>query len=377
MAQIDAVVVGAGVVGLAVARRLAQAGLEVVIADGETDFGTWTSARNSEVIHAGIYYPPGSLKASLCVRGKALLYDYCSARDVPHRQCGKLIFAAWTDQVSALDAIQAAAEAAGVRDLKRISASDTRSLEPMLDCREALLSPSTGIIDSHAYMRALLADAEAAGAQFARLTRITRLSRCHGGWGIHVESGSGPVAVTPVVVNAAGLTAHLLARETEGLKATDVPAVHYARGVYFTYSGRVPFRHLIYPVPVPGGLGTHLTLDMAGMARFGPDVEWIGDIDYAVNPARHANFLAAARLIWPDIDPDRLAPGYAGIRPKLSGPGEPAADFVISGPSEHGLPGLVNLFGMESPGLTASLAIADAVAQKLDLAAGSMDQGGS
>ena len=256
---------------------------------------------------------------------------------------------------------------AGVADLKRISASDARSLEPMLDCQEALLSPSTGIIDSHAYMWALLADAEAAGAQFARHTRITRLSRCEGGWGIHMESGSGPVAVTSVVVNAAGLTAHLLARETEGLTAADVPNVRYARGVYFTYSGRAPFRRLIYPVPAPGGLGTHLTLDMAGMARFGPDVEWIGDIDYTVDPARHANFLAAARLIWPDIDPDRLAPGYAGIRPKLSAPGEPAADFVISGPRDHGLPGLVNLFGIESPGLTASLAIADAVAQKLDI----------
>lgn len=367
MTQIDAVIVGAGIIGLAVARRLAQAGLQVVIVDGETDFGTWTSARNSEVIHAGIYYPPGSLKALLCVRGKALLYDYCSARDVPHRQCGKLIFAAWTDQLSALDAIQVAAEAAGVTDLQRISANDVRSLEPMLDCREALLSPSTGIIDSHAYLQALLSDAEAAGAQFARLTRVTRLSRCNGGWGIHVESESEPVAVTPVVVNAAGLTAHLLARETEGLKATDVPDVHYARGVYFTYLGRVPFQHLVYPVPVPGGLGTHLTLDMAGMARFGPDVEWIDGIDYTVSPARHANFLAAARLIWPDIDPDRLAPGYAGIRPKLSGAGEPAADFVISGPAEHGLPGLVNLFGIESPGLTASLAIADVVAQKLDI----------
>jgi L-2-hydroxyglutarate oxidase LhgO len=180
-------------------------------------------------------------------------------------------------------------------------------------------------------MRSLLADAEDAGAQFARHTRVTRLSRCEGRWGIHIESGSGPVVAAPIVVNAAGLTAHLLARETEGLAAGDVPDVRYARGVYFTCSGRAPFQHLIYPVPVPGGLGTHLTLDMAGMARFGPDVEWIGDIDYTVDPARHADFLSAARLIWPGIDPDRLAPGYAGIRPKLSGPGEPAADFMISG----------------------------------------------
>lgn len=368
MAQIDAVIVGAGVVGLAIARKLAQAGLEAVIVDGEADFGTWTSARNSEVIHAGIYYPRGSLKASLCVRGKELLYEYCSARDIPHQQCGKLIFAASPDQGPALDAIQAAAEVAGVMDLKRISAGMARSLEPMLGCHEALLSPSTGIIDSHAYMRALLADAEAAGAQFARHTRITHLSRREGGWGIHMGGGTGPVAVAPVVVNAAGLTAHLLARETEGLTGEHVPDVRYARGVYFTFSGRTPFRHLVYPVPVPGGLGTHLTLDMAGMARFGPDVEWIDDIDYTVDPARKAMFLAAAQLIWPDIDADRLVPGYAGIRPKLSGPGEPAADFMISGPGEHGLPGLVNLFGIESPGLTASLAIADVVAEKLNIA---------
>lgn len=368
MAQIDAVIVGAGVVGLAIARRLAQAGLEAIIVDGEADFGTWTSARNSEVIHAGIYYPPGSLKASLCVRGKALLYEYCAARDIPHKQCGKLIFAATPDQAPALDAIQAAADAAGVADLKRISAGEVGVLEPALACHEALLSPSTGIIDSHAYMRALLGDAEDAGAQFARHTRITRLSRCEGGWGIHLESGSGPVVTAPIVVNAAGLAAHVLARETERLGDEHVPEVRYARGVYFTYSGRTPFHHLIYPVPVPGGLGTHLTLDMAGMARFGPDVEWIDEMDYTVDPARLSKFLAAARLIWPDIDPDRLAPGYAGIRPKLSGPGDPAADFMISGPADHGLPGLVNLFGIESPGLTASLAIAEAVADKLDIA---------
>lgn len=363
----DAVVVGAGVIGLAVARRLALAGLETVIADGEADFGTWTSARNSEVIHAGIYYPSGSLKAALCVRGRDLLYRYCARRHIPHKRTGKLIFAASPEQSAALDAILQAAQGAGVGDLVRLDAAQVQSLEPALACHEALLSPSTGIIDSHAYMQALLGEAEANGAQFARRSRVTRLSRRPGGWGVHIDDDLEPAVVAARIVNAAGLTAHLLAGATEGLEAAHVPQVRYARGAYFTCSGRPPFRHLVYPVPVPGGLGTHLTLDMAGMARFGPDVEWIEDIDYRVDPARHAGFLAAARLIWPGLEADRLTPGYAGIRPKLSGPGEPAADFAIWGPERHGLSGLVNLFGIESPGLTASLAIADMVAEKLGL----------
>lgn len=368
MTKVDAVVVGAGVVGLAIARRLALAGLETIIADGEADFGTWTSARNSEVIHAGIYYPRGSLKASLCVKGRDLLYAYCGARHIPHRRTGKLIFAADASQGIALDAILAAADTAGVTDLQRLDQREAKALEPQLDCHEALLSPSTGIVDCHAYMQALLADAEAHGAQFARMSRVTRLSQTKDGWGVHIDDEAEPVVTAPYVINAAGLTAHLLARATEGLEEAQVPQVRFARGVYFTYAGRAPFERLIYPVPVPGGLGTHLTLDMAGMARFGPDVEWIDGIDYTVDPARQATFLAAAQRIWPGLDPDRLAPGYAGIRPKLSGPGEPAADFAILGPEHHGLPGLVNLFGIESPGLTASLAIADMVAAKLDLA---------
>lgn len=369
MTRIDAVVVGAGVVGLAVGRRFARLGLETVIVDGEADFGTWTSARNSEVIHAGIYYPQGSLKAELCVKGKKLLYDYCFARDIPCRQSGKLIFAASAEQAGSLDAILAAAKGAGVTDLVRLNGREVRSLEPLLGCHEALLSPSTGILDSHAYMQSLLGEAENAGAQFARQTRITRLTRQQDGWGVHMDGEAEPAVIASLVVNAAGLTAHLLALRTEDLAEGYVPQVRYARGVYFTYAGRAPFRRLIYPVPVPGGLGTHLTLDMAGMARFGPDVEWIDGIDYSVDPARYETFLAAARLIWPELDPQRLTPGYAGIRPKLSGPGEPAADFLVSGPQEHGLPGLVNLFGIESPGLTASLALADLVAQRLGLGA--------
>lgn len=368
MTSVDAVVVGAGVIGLAVARRLALAGLETLIADGEADFGTWTSARNSEVIHAGIYYPKNSLKAALCVRGRDRLYRYCDQRHIPHKRTGKLIFAAWPEQSCALDDILATAHGAGVHDLVRLEAGQVEALEPNLRCHEALLSPSTGIIDSHAYMQALLGDAEANGAQFARQSRITRLSRRQGGWGVHIDDDLEPAVIATRLVNAAGLAAHLVARATEGLEPAYVPQVRYARGVYFTCSGRPPFGHLIYPVPVPGGLGTHLTLDMGGMARFGPDVEWIDDIDYSVDSAHHGDFLAAARLIWPDLEADRLAPGYAGIRPKLSGPGEPAADFAVWGPEQHGLPGLVNLFGIESPGLTASLAIADLVAEKLGLA---------
>jgi L-2-hydroxyglutarate oxidase LhgO len=365
MQTIDTLVVGAGVVGLSVARQLAVNGNETIIVDGEGDFGTWTSARNSEVIHAGIYYPPGSLKAALCVRGRSLLYRYCSDRGVPHRRTGKIIFAANADQSVRLDEIMAAAKAAGVDDLRRMTSGEAAALEPALDCHEALLSPSTGIVDSHALMTALLGEASAHGAIFAAQSKVTRLSRQREGWGVHINDEAEPTLVARMVVNAGGLAAHRLAAATEGLAADMVPDIRYARGVYFTYAGKVPFRHLIYPVPVPGGLGTHLTLDMAGMARFGPDVEWIDTIDYSVDPARGAQFLAAARLIWPAIDPDKLLPGYAGIRPKIGGPGALVADFRIDGPERHGLPGLVNLFGIESPGLTSSLAIAELVAARL------------
>jgi L-2-hydroxyglutarate oxidase LhgO len=369
MPVVDALVVGAGVVGLAVARRMALAGLETLVVDGESAFGTWTSSRNSEVIHAGIYYPAGSLKASLCVKGKAMLYRYCAERGIAHRRVGKLIFAARPEESGALDAILSSAAQAGVDDLVRLDPADVRTLEPALGCHEALLSPSTGIVDSHGYMTALLTDLEAAGGQFVPHTRVTRISRdADGLFGIHIDGDEEPAVHASRLVNSAGLAAHDVAAMIEGLAPTEIPAVRYARGVYFTYGGRVPFRHLIYPVPVPGGLGTHLTLDLAGMARFGPDVEWIDEIDYTVDPQRRETFAAAARLIWPDLDPGRLNPGYSGIRPKLSGPGEPAADFVIAGPDRHAVPGLVNLFGIESPGLTASLAIADMVADALGLA---------
>lgn len=368
MQTVDVVVIGGGVIGLSIARTLSIFGNETIIVDGECSYGTWTSSRNSEVIHAGIYYPQGSLKAALCTRGRVLLYRYCADNGVPHARTGKIIFAADAAQSARLDAIQAAADGAGVDDLRRLSARDAAALEPELACHEALLSPSTGIIDSHAYMNALLGEAEAHGAIFAGQSRVSRLSRLREGWGVHVNGQREPAVAAHMIVNAAGLAAHEVARVTDDLADEDIPDIRYARGVYFTYAGKVPFRHLVYPVPVPGGLGTHLTLDMGGMARFGPDVEWIDAIDYSVDPARGEQFLAAARLIWPGIDPEKLQPGYAGIRPKIGGPDAPVADFRIDGPERHGLPGLVNLFGIESPGLTASLAIAEVVAARLRVA---------
>jgi len=358
---VDTIVVGAGVVGLAIARALARNGREVLILEGERQFGSWTSARNSEVIHAGIHYPAGSLKARLCVEGRHQLYGFCRDFSVPHRQCGKLIVASNTDQVPELERIAAAAAANGVHDLQFLSGREAAALEPHAPCAAALLSPSTGIVDSHAFMLALLGDAEALGARLVCNTRVERLVRAGDHWQVWFAGGEAPVCAR-TVINSAGLAAQALAAATEGLDPCHVPRLFLARGVYFTYAGKAPFERLIYPVPEPGGLGTHLTLDLAGQARFGPDVEWIDRVDYTVDPGRRAGFEAAVRKIWPSVDVSRLSPGYAGIRPKVSGPGEPAADFIISGPRDHGLPGLVNLFGIESPGLTASLAIADLVA---------------
>jgi L-2-hydroxyglutarate oxidase LhgO len=361
METVDTIVVGAGVVGLAIGRACARAGRSVLILEGERQFGSWTSSRNSEVIHAGIYYPAGSLKAEMCVEGRHRLYEFCWDFRVPHRRCEKLIVAANEQQVGELSAIAAAAAANGVDDLRRLTCRKAAALEPYVVCVEALLSPSTGIVDSHGLMLALLGDAEAHGAQLVCNTRVERIVARSDLWEVWVEGSDEPICARHVV-NSAGLAAQTIAANTEGLDQRHVPPLFLARGVYFTYSGRAPFERLIYPVPEPGGLGTHVTLDLAGQARFGPDVEWIDCIVYSVDPARQPGFEAAIRRIWPAVDVGRLSPGYAGIRPKLSGPGEPAADFVISGPDDHGLPGLVNLFGIESPGLTASLAIADRVA---------------
>ena len=367
MDEVDAVVIGAGVVGLACARALAQAGREVVILESENAFGAATSARNSEVIHAGIYYPTGSLRALLCVRGKALLYEFCASHRVAHRRCGKLIVACDEAELPSLEAIDAQARANGVNDLQRLDAAQAKALEPALACHGALLSPSTGIVDSHGLMLALLGDAESAGAMLALQSPFERgRALPEGGFELQV-GGATPIPLRArMLINAAGLQACAVASAIEGLDAAQVPTPHYAQGAYFTCSGRSPFSRLIYPVPGQSGhLGVHLTLDLAGQARFGPSFRWIDSIDYCVDPADGAGFTEAVRHYWPSLPDGALQPGYAGVRPKISGPGEPAADFRIDGPARHGVSGLVNLFGIESPGLTAALAIAEEVASLL------------
>jgi L-2-hydroxyglutarate oxidase LhgO len=366
--RVGAVVAGAGVVGLAVARALARSGREVLVLEAAAAIGTETSSRNSEVIHAGIYYPKGSLKARLCVRGRHLLYDYCAAHGVPASRLGKLIVATSDAEAAALDGIATKAWANGVEDLRPISAAEARALEPALACTAALLSPSTGIIDSHRLMLAYQGDAEEAGAVVAFHAPILSGRPTAAGWSLEV-GGPEPMRLDcDLLVNAAGLGAVALAQRLEGVPAAAVPTAYLCKGSYYALSGRSPFQRLIYPVPEHAGLGVHLTLDLGGQARFGPDTEWIETPDYGVDLRRADGFYAAIRRYWPDLPDGALQPGYAGIRPKISGPGEPAADFRIDGRERHGLPGLVNLFGIESPGLTASLAIAEHVA---DLAASS------
>jgi L-2-hydroxyglutarate oxidase LhgO len=359
--RVDCVVVGAGVVGLAVARQLARDGLETVIVERHEAFGTEISSRHSEVIHAGIYYPAGSLKAQLCVRGRDLLYRYCAAHGVEHRRSGKLIVATQPSQLADLERIAQAARRNGVDDLRQIDRAEALRLEPSLECEAALLSPSTGIIDSHGYMLSLLGDAEDRGAALALLSPVAALRPGTDGIEVCIEGEAQPLLKARWVVNCAGLQAPALAQRIEGFPAAWVPRAWYAKGSYFTLSGRAPFSRLIYPVPEPGGLGVHLTLDLGGQARFGPDVQWVEDLDYGVDPRHADKFYAAIRAYWPQLRDGQLAPGYAGIRPKISGPGEPAADFRIDGPAAHGVPGIVNLFGIESPGLTSSLAIAERV----------------
>lgn len=367
MDTVDCIVIGAGVVGLAVARRLALAGRETVILERENAFGTSTSSRNSEVIHAGIYYPQGSLKARLCVSGRDLLYDYCERYGVDYRRSGKLIVAANTAQEAELAKIDAAARRNGVLDLQTLDRAQALRLEPALQCSAALLSSSTGIIDSHGYMLSLLGQAESAGAMLAYLSPVTRLiPQADGAIAIVTGDDAEPVLKARCVINAAGIEAPDMAGLVEGFPPEHLPKAYYAKGCYFTHTGRAPFSRLIYPVPEPGGLGVHLTLDLAGQARFGPDVEWIDRPDYRVDPARAERFYAVIRAYWPGLKDGSLAPGYAGVRPKISGPGEPAADFRIDGPETHRVAGLINLLGIESPGLTASLAIADEVGALAD-----------
>jgi L-2-hydroxyglutarate oxidase LhgO len=357
--RIDCIVVGAGVVGLAVARELAQAGLETLIVEQRTRFGTGTSARNSEVIHGGMYYPTGSLKARLCVRGRALLYDYCQRRNIAHRRCGKLVVATAPAQQPRLEPLLHNGLRNGVNDLRMLERREAIALEPALYCTAALLSPSTGIIDAHGYMLSLLGDAENHGAALAVKTRVGGLRPVSDGIEVCIDDAAQPTLKAGWIVNSAGLEAPQLARCIEGFPTAHVPSGRYAKGSYFALGGRSPFARLIYPLPEPGGLGIHLTLDLAGRARFGPDVEWVDAPDYRVDPARGERFYAAIRSYWPQLRDGALMPAYAGIRPKISGPDESAADFRIEGPEVHGVPGIVNLFGIESPGLTASLAIAE------------------
>ncbi|HEY1930583.1 MAG TPA: NAD(P)/FAD-dependent oxidoreductase [Acetobacteraceae bacterium] len=361
MDEVDCIVVGMGVVGLAVARALALAGRDVIVLDGAEGIGTETSSRNSEVIHAGIYYPANSFMARFCVAGRRALYAYCADKGVPHRNSGKLIVATNAEEDAMLAGIQRRAEANGVEGMRVLTATAAVALEPNLRCTSALLSPATGIIDSHAYMLALQGDAEHAGAVCVFLSPVTGARAANGGLDVYV-GGSEPTNLhCRLLVNSAGLHAPDLARRIVGMPSERVPGTYYAKGNYFTLAGRSPFSRLIYPVPVPGGLGVHLTIDLGGQARFGPDVQWIDEIDYTVDPARSDSFYAAVRKYWPDLRDGALQPGYAGIRPKTTPRGAPAQDFVVQGPQTHGVPGLINLFGIESPGLTASLAIADHV----------------
>ncbi|MEO5760368.1 MAG: NAD(P)/FAD-dependent oxidoreductase [Mesorhizobium sp.] len=363
MDTVDCVVAGAGVVGLAIARELALSGREVLVVEKAGAIGTATSSRNSEVIHAGLYYVPGSLKARLCVEGRQLLYAYCAEHNVAHARTGKLIVAVEPDQLDRLVDIRANAERCGVTDLELLSRAEAENLEPALKCAGALLSPSTGIVDSQALMLSLRGDAEAAGASFALLTTVAAATAEADGIEIHTLDANGEAFALKAgaFVNAAGLEAQALASRIEGFPQERVPPLWLARGNYFALAGRSPFSRLIYPVPVHGGLGVHLTLDLAGSARFGPDVEWIDTVDYTVDPARGAVFYDEIRRYWPGLEDGALHPAYAGVRPKLSRPGQPAADFMVQGPADHGAGRIVNLFGIESPGLTASLAIADHV----------------
>ncbi len=358
MDQVDCIVVGAGVVGLAVARALGLAGREVICLEAAPEIGTGTSSRNSEVIHAGIYYAPGSLKAQLCVQGKTLLYRYCESRNIGHRRSGKLIVATSEAEKDQLALIVQRAHANGVSDLVVLTRAQARALEPQLECVAAVLSPSTGIVDSHALMLALQADLEAQGGLVSCNSPLQRV-QCSAD-GLVVSMQDGTLLRAKTLVNAAGLQAIDLARRFDGLASHLVPKAFYAKGNYFTLAGRAPFSHLIYPVPQAAGLGVHLTLDLGGQAKFGPDVQWVDSPDdVTVDTARGDAFYAEVRRYWPGLKDGSLQPGYAGIRPKINAPNEPVRDFLIQGPADHGIAGLVNLFGIESPGLTSALAIGD------------------
>lgn len=360
--SLECAVIGGGVVGLAVARALARNGLEVVVLEAEEALGTQTSSRNSEVIHAGIYYPEGSLKGRLCVRGKEMLYAYLDSHGVDHIRCGKFVVATTEAEVAVLDTVEARARANGCDDLEWVDGPDAMRAEPGLSCLRALWSPSTGILDSHGFMLALQGDVEAHGGMVALGSPVTGGALT--GHGLLITTG-GKEAMEVLcmrVINCAGLGAQSVARSIAGMRPGSVPERYLCKGNYFQLSGPAPFERLIYPVPGQASLGCHYTRDLGGQGRFGPDVEWVDRMDYAVDPARAEAFYDSIRSYWPDLPDGALHPAYSGIRPKLQGPGESAKDFTIQGPDVHGVPGLINLYGIESPGLTASLAIGDHVA---------------
>jgi L-2-hydroxyglutarate oxidase LhgO len=372
--DIDVLVIGAGVVGLATARALAQAGREVMVAETARTIGTGVSSRSSEVIHAGVYYPPGSLKARMCVEGRAALYAYCASHGVAHARCGKLIVAD-EGQAPLLRAIFERARANGV-NLEPLDGAQARAMEPELSCAHALYSQHTGILDSHGLMLALQADAQAAGASFAFGSTAERGRACPDGVEIEFSGAESFAVKARAIVLSAGLASPRIARAIEGIRPQTVPVARFAKGSYFSLARRAPFSRLVYPVPEPGGLGVHLTLDLSGRARFGPDVEWLDLeddrlIDHTVDPARAGPFYAASRRYWPGLRDGELSADYSGVRPKIAGPGEPDADFAIHDERVHGVRGLVALYGVESPGLTSALAIADHVAQIVNARGGS------
>lgn len=363
MDKIDCVVIGAGVIGLAVARALALQGREVIVLEAQAAIGMETSSRNSEVMHAGLYYPSGSLKAALCVAGRTSLLRYCRERGIAHHVCGKLIVATAEAQRPALAAIHAQALANGCSEVIALDAAQAQVLEPELSCVAALHSPLTGILDSHGYMLALQGDAENAGAQFAFNSRLLNGRTTARGIVLQVTADAAEFEVEAgLLINCAGLSATALATQIHGLQTASIPLAYFAKGSYYSLASKAPFSHLIYPVPEAGGLGVHLTLDLAGQARFGPDVEWLEPgqpLDYRVDPQRAAKFYAAIRRYWPQLPDAALQPAYAGIRPKISAPNAAAADFLFA---SHGNAHYIGLYGIESPGLTASLAVAERVA---------------
>jgi L-2-hydroxyglutarate oxidase LhgO len=359
-------VVGAGIVGLAIARQAALAGHEVIVAEATNAIGSGTSSRNSEVIHAGIYYPTGSSRARHCTRGRRMLYEFCASHGVPHKKIGKLLIATETGDIPKLEGLLAQALANGVENIVMIDPAEAKRMEPELACVAACYSAETGIIDSHRTMLAMRGDLEDRGGMIAFNTPIERVTRRGKGWLVHYGGAQPGTIAVDALINSAGHGAQKLAAATEGFPAERVPRLVLAKGNYFKYAGRPAFSRLVYPVPVPGGLGVHVTLDMGGSMRFGPDVQWIDTMDFHVDPARADSFYGAIRHYWPGLPDNSLVPDYAGIRPKITGPGEPAADFLIETPRTHGLPRMVHLFGIESPGLTSSLSLAEEVVEALE-----------